>query len=100
MTGSQTGSRQAARRVESAPRVRRGLTVLVVLAATVLPATVYLRRTRRRSGPDRARHRRRRAPRGGLRGNASRAHCRRRRPSARAGRSPRDRQRPPAAGLV
>jgi len=43
MAGSQTGSRQPARRVESPPRVHRpGLTVLVVLAATVLPATVHL----------------------------------------------------------
>src|SRR5262245_13138460 len=43
MTGSQTGSQQPARSVESLPWVHRlGLTVLVVLAATVLPATVHL----------------------------------------------------------
>ena len=43
MTGSQTGSREPARRVESPPGVHRpGLTVLVVLAATVLPATMHL----------------------------------------------------------
>jgi len=43
MTGSQTGSLQPARRVESPPGVHPpGLMVLVVLAAMVLPATVHL----------------------------------------------------------
>jgi len=99
MTGNETGP-DIRRRVSSRARVQPGLTVLVVLAATVLPPTVYLVAP----GTDPGRiglgiagaERRQVAGEGTLVMHTAAGDVRQPRPVAHTP----DRRRPPAAGLV